>query len=815
MSSQTSFGNFLFQAIDNDLNASLAVADELSKEFNSMLQEASSNDKNASSESKTKSIHSRGKPQSYEPSSTPSPTYSSISSNGSSSSKPFSPGSSHYTSDLSISSNRNAPSPPVISNSPHSSPKMHRSVKPTHQRSGSDDYMLMTHSPQQSPHLPRSRSPSAFDSRPHGYNIDMERAQSHSRTPGSLDQSSHLASHQMPQNLLSPFDNNQISRRSPQPDRGSAQGFLRSPSPLSLNSQGSSTLPRNFTLFNKTEESQMRQKSPGKWNETDLDVSYDRKPHNTYDKTDWLRPSVPNSSWRESNLDGPPSASSPKKDHRSVAQQGSYSSLPRTARISVPPEAPSSGNSPYSLQPIISRVNMPPQHIQHRQKRRIPISVILRLQNPEYGQMSALQNQSREGQGDIAPYRPPDPAHRKMFHPNFPSNHYHSQHYPPELKQPAVYNDALHPGDIDAEIERLDYMHQNPANLENSSMPGGGNEIEQPAPRPLSPTRLQPVVAPEVQNPEFPDREELLLIRSEIPRPLKRRGSVDVSKGLKKASHYQPNQYKTIIHKILHKKQHRHKSGKGSDSSSDGEEPALPPVAPPSSGFKLLEPRAEDEKYNSILRKPGRKKSGRRARLHPLVLLLDAALMGELDTVIRAVKEIGDPSQSNDEGITGLHNAICGGHHEVADFLVRTGVNVSAPDSHGWTPLHCAASCNDRDMCEFLVRNGAAVMAFTHRDGATASQKCDPFLFGYDECESYLKAKEESMGVDNNGVLYALFSYQAQAPDELSFKEGDMVTILKKTEGSDWWWASLCGREGLVPNNFFGLFPKVRPKSIC
>lgn len=129
---------------------------------------------------------------------------------------------------------------------------MHRSVKPTHQRSGSDDYMLMTHSPQQSPHLPRSRSPSSFDSRPHGYNIDMERAQSHSRTPGSLDQSSHLASHQMPQNLLSPFDNNQMSRRSPQPDRGSAQGFLRSPSPLSLNSQGSSTLPRNFTLFNKT-----------------------------------------------------------------------------------------------------------------------------------------------------------------------------------------------------------------------------------------------------------------------------------------------------------------------------------------------------------------------------------------------------------------------------------------------------------------------------------------------------------------------------------------------------------------------------------
>lgn len=61
------------------------------------------------------------------------------------------------------------------------------------------------------------------------------------------------------------------------------------------------------------------------------------------------------------------------------------------------------------------------------------------------------------------------------------------------------------------------------------------------------------------------------------------------------------------------------------------------------------------------------------------------------------------------------------------------------------------------------------------------------------------------MGVENSGVLYALWSYPAQAPDELSFKDGDMITILQKPEGSDWWWASLCGREGFVPNNYFGV----------
>lgn len=57
------------------------------------------------------------------------------------------------------------------------------------------------------------------------------------------------------------------------------------------------------------------------------------------------------------------------------------------------------------------------------------------------------------------------------------------------------------------------------------------------------------------------------------------------------------------------------------------------------------------------------------------------------------------------------------------------------------TPLHCAASCNDRPLCEFLVRNGAAIMAMTESDGAIASQKCDPYAFGFEECESYLRGE--------------------------------------------------------------------------
>lgn len=158
---------------------------------------------------------------------------------------------------------------------------------------------------------------------------------------------------------------------------------------------------------------------------------------------------------------------------------------------------------------------------------------------------------------------------------------------------------ALHAEDIDAEIQRLDIHHHPPA-LETPAVPKAGGEVEQvvtPAPRPLSPTRLQPVVAPEVQNPEIPDREELLSIRAEIPRALKRRGSVDVSRSAKKTSHYQPNQYKNIIHKLFNRKEPRNKGEKGSDSSSDGEEPAMPPDPPPTTRTPPVIP--QDEKVST------------------------------------------------------------------------------------------------------------------------------------------------------------------------------------------------------------------------
>lgn len=85
-----------------------------------------------------------------------------------------------------------------------------------------------------------------------------------------------------------------------------------------------------------------------------------------------------------------------------------------------------------------------------------------------------------------------------------------------------------------------------------------------------------------------------------------------------------------------------------------------------------------------ILRPANREGSGQRIRFDPLALLLDSALEGELELVKKCAGQIKNVSESNDEGITALHNAICAGHYEIVRFLVEADADVNAQDSDGW-----------------------------------------------------------------------------------------------------------------------------------
>jgi apoptosis-stimulating of p53 protein 1 len=85
---------------------------------------------------------------------------------------------------------------------------------------------------------------------------------------------------------------------------------------------------------------------------------------------------------------------------------------------------------------------------------------------------------------------------------------------------------------------------------------------------------------------------------------------------------------------------------------------------------------SQEEKLNSITESVVRRKRNlieenakaklaRRVSFDPLALLLDASLEGELELVKKTCGQVTNPSASNDEGITALHNAICAGHLEI------------------------------------------------------------------------------------------------------------------------------------------------------
>ncbi|XP_023297816.2 apoptosis-stimulating of p53 protein 1 isoform X1 [Lucilia cuprina] len=212
----------------------------------------------------------------------------------------------------------------------------------------------------------------------------------------------------------------------------------------------------------------------------------------------------------------------------------------------------------------------------------------------------------------------------------------------------------------------------------------------------------------------------------------------------------------------------------------------------------------------------GKPKLTRRVSFDPLALLLDASLEGELELVKKTAMQVANPSAANDEGITALHNAICAGHFDIVKFLVEFGCDVNAQDSDGWTPLHCAASCNNLAMVKFLVENGACLFAATLSDHETPAEKCEEDEEGFDGCSEYLYSIQEKLGILHNGEVYAVFSYEAQNSDELTFNVNDHLVILRKGDDaeSEWWWAkNEQNEEGYVPRNLLGLYPRVPPQT--
>ncbi|XP_074872451.1 relA-associated inhibitor [Carettochelys insculpta] len=630
----------------------------------------------------------------------------------------------------------------------------------------------------------------------------------------------------------------------------------RAPSPRPLPYESHSafpTGPSSFTPFQAQDDLVIRRRPQRSWNESDLDVVYEKKSSHSagYERGEvhpGLRqmPAVLQlAAWRESSLDG---AMGKGKEEAPQPYTVHSSTLPRNYKVSLLAgerrqdssfrrllPTSQAGTLPRSWQlsqQPVSRIAMPPPSlpgVRPKPHKPLPLSMIFKLQNAFWASGASS-----------AKSQPPGPPGSPLF-----LRSLQKQLPPPQLSPPA----QAPPRPAPAEGPGRASAPEMPAEPVRGAAGGGDTEPEletilqgsEPAEaeevaRPLSPTRLQPVLPPEAQK--VPEFEEVARVLAEIPRPLKRRGSMEQSPGPALPPTHK-KQYQQLISRLFHHRGRKEEALPAADAPADltpitetpelkaatpvnpalapsPQSPAVPAASPLPAATESPGPPAPSPEKRSVLRKlpSPRRQPGKRVRLNPLVLLLDGALAGELEVVQQAVNELNDPSQPNDEGITALHNAICGANYNIVDFLISVGANVNSPDSHGWTPLHCAASCNDTAICMALVQHGAAVFTTTFSDGSTALEKCDPYREGFSECYSYLADVEQNMGRLNNGAVYALWDYSAEFSDELSFREGEPVTVLRRDaqEELDWWWASLYGQEGYVPRNYFGLFPRVKPQ---
>jgi len=66
--------------------------------------------------------------------------------------------------------------------------------------------------------------------------------------------------------------------------------------------------------------------------------------------------------------------------------------------------------------------------------------------------------------------------------------------------------------------------------------------------------------------------------------------------------------------------------------------------------------------------------------------------------------------------------------------------------------------------------------------------------------------------IASENALKALFDYTCKEDNELSFKAGDLITVLQKFDG--WYMGELKGKVGLFPSNFVETPKKAAPKKV-
>lgn len=125
-------------------------------------------------------------------------------------------------------------------------------------------------------------------------------------------------------------------------------------------------------------------------------------------------------------------------------------------------------------------------------------------------------------------------------------------------------------------------------------------------------------------------------------------------------------------------------------------------------------------------------------------------------------------------------------------------------------PRRCQTTKHQRKSVKKMKRVSTAVRSIytvSSVDSRALRQRCSlTSLFFFFSLS--LSGIQEKLGILHNGEVYAVFSYDAQNSDELTFQVNERLVILRKGDDaeSEWWWAKNANdEEGYVPRNLLGV----------
>ncbi|XP_029663535.1 ankyrin repeat and death domain-containing protein 1A-like [Formica exsecta] len=93
------------------------------------------------------------------------------------------------------------------------------------------------------------------------------------------------------------------------------------------------------------------------------------------------------------------------------------------------------------------------------------------------------------------------------------------------------------------------------------------------------------------------------------------------------------------------------------------------------------------------------------------LLLHEAVIKNEADTVRKVLKETVDVDSRNNYGRAPIHWAASRGNTEIIEMLMLAKCDIEARDKYGMRPLHMAAQHGHRDAVKMLINAGANVSA--------------------------------------------------------------------------------------------------------